>query len=210
MIGILDYGMGNLGSVRNTCEALNVPAKILSSPLEMEEMDGLLMPGQGAFRDCMAHLRDQGWVGPVCEWIGSDRPFFGICMGLQVLFEASEESPGVPGLGVLPGEVKRFPPSPDLKVPQMGWNRVQWTEKQRFFPRELDNRHFYFVHSYYVPLTEADWVAGTTSFGVDYVSAISRGNCHAVQFHPEKSQTDGLALIRRFADSVHPNPESDL
>ena len=208
MIGILDYGMGNLGSVRNTCGALNIPAKILTTPEEMPGMDGLLMPGQGAFRDCMAHLRDQGWVEPVREWIAADRPFFGICMGLQVLFESSEESPGVPGLGILPGEVKRFTPRSDLKVPQMGWNRVAWTPSQRFFPGELDGRHFYFVHSYYVPLTNADWVAGTTTFGIEYVSAVSRGNCHAVQFHPEKSQSDGLALIRRFADTVNAKEET--
>ena len=111
MIGILDYGMGNLGSVRNACAFLEVPARILTSPDEIGEMDALLMPGQGAFRDCMAHLRDQGWVEPVCEWIAADKPFFGICMGLQVLFEASEESPGVEGLGVLPGTVRRFPDS---------------------------------------------------------------------------------------------------
>lgn len=202
MIGILDYGMGNLGSVRNTCEALGVEATLLEKPEEISSVDGLLMPGQGAFRDCMAHLQDQGWVEPVRDWIRADRPFFGICMGLQVLFEASEESPGVEGLGVLPGTVRRFQDAPELKVPQMGWNRASWKECGPVFTEELDGRHFYFVHSYHVPLVETDWVAGTTTFGIEYVSAVSFGNCHAVQFHPEKSQKDGLALVKAFANTV--------
>jgi imidazole glycerol phosphate synthase glutamine amidotransferase subunit len=202
MIGILDYGMGNLGSVRNTCAALGVEARILETPGDMTSVQGLLMPGQGAFRDCMAHLRDQGWVEPVRDWIRADRPFFGICMGLQVLFEDSEESPGVKGLGILPGTVRRFPDRPGLKVPQMGWNRASWTKPGPVFTEDLNGRHFYFVHSYHVPLAEADWVAGTTTFGREYVSAVSFGHCHAVQFHPEKSQKDGLALVKAFADSV--------
>lgn len=203
MIGILDYGMGNLGSVQNACTALNIPAKLLKHPQEMESMDGILMPGQGAFRDCMIHLRDQGWVEPLRTWVKNDRPFFGVCMGLQVLFESSEESPGTEGLSLLPGCVRKFPGAADLKVPQMGWNRCRWTENQPFFPAELSGNHFYFVHSYYVPLPETtSWVAGITTYGLDYVSAISFGNCHAVQFHPEKSQRDGLALLRHFAESL--------
>lgn len=195
MIGILDYGMGNLGSVRNACAVLDVPARLLTDPADLESVDSLLVPGQGAFRDCMNHLEERGWVEPLQSWIREDRPFFGICMGLQLLFEASEESPGQPGLGIFPGTVRKFPDY-DLKVPQMGWNRCAWSSGNRFFPEDLDGRHFYFVHSYYVPLTDADWVAGTTGYGVEYVSAVSRGRCHAVQFHPEKSQRDGLALLK--------------
>ncbi|WFB36466.1 imidazole glycerol phosphate synthase subunit HisH [Kiritimatiellota bacterium B12222] len=202
MIGILDYGMGNLGSVQNACAALGFSARMLNAPSEMEEVSGVLMPGQGAFRDCMNHLQDQGWVEPLREWIKADKPFFGICMGLQVLFESSEESPGSEGLGVLPGRVKKFPGSEELKVPQMGWNRCAWTKEQRYFPSELTERHFYFVHSYYVPLVDEQWVAGTSTYGFEYVSAISMGNCHAVQFHPEKSQADGLKLLGHFAASV--------
>jgi imidazole glycerol phosphate synthase glutamine amidotransferase subunit len=202
MIGILDYGMGNLGSVCNAMDALQVPARILNHPEEMDGVQGLLMPGQGAFRDCMAHLREQGWVDPVKTWISADRPFFGICMGLQVLFEGSEESPGVDGLGVLPGQVRRFPGGEGLKVPQMGWNRAQWVGERGenpVFPAGLHDHHFYFVHSFYVPRVEAPWVAATSTFGLDYVSAVSFGQCHAVQFHPEKSQSDGLALLQAFA-----------
>lgn len=209
MIGILDYGMGNLGSVQNACEALTIPAKLLNHPEEMEAVEGILMPGQGAFRDCMIHLRDQGWVEPLRAWVKADRPFFGVCMGLQVLFESSEESPGTEGLGLLPGCVRKFPGAADLKVPQMGWNRCHWTENQSFFPLELSDKHFYFVHSYYVPLptdalSPSSWVAGVTTYGLDYVSAVSFGNCHAVQFHPEKSQKDGLELLRHFAESLNP------
>lgn len=202
MIGILDYGMGNLGSVQNACASLNIPARMLNHPSEMEAVDGVLMPGQGAFKDCMNHLQDQGWVEPLREWVRVDKPFFGICMGLQVLFEDSEESPGSEGLGILPGTVRKFKDTEKLKVPQMGWNRCRWTEKQTYFPADLNEHHFYFVHSYYVPMVEADWVAGTTNYGLSYVSAVSFGNCHAVQFHPEKSQKDGLQLLKHFAETV--------
>ncbi len=203
MIGVLDYGMGNLGSVLNTCRKLEIPAKLISSPEGMEDLHGILMPGQGAFRDCMSHLRDHGFVEPLRAWVAENRPFLGICMGLQVLFEDSEESPGVAGLGILPGTVRRFSPTGTLKVPQMGWNRVRWMPGQSFFPQALHDRHFYFVHSYYVPMTDAKWAGGITSYGIEYLSAISFGECHAVQFHPEKSQRDGLALIRAFADRVN-------
>lgn len=199
MIGILDYGMGNLGSVRNACKVLEVPARLLQDPSELDAVDSLLVPGQGAFRDCMNHLEERGWVDPLKSWIAEDRPFFGICMGLQLLFEASEESPGQAGLGILPGTVTKFTPSERLKVPQMGWNRCTWQEGQSFFPAELNDQHFYFVHSFHVPLVDADWVAGTTDYGIRYVSAVSRGNCHAVQYHPEKSQKAGIELLRHVA-----------
>ena len=206
MIGVLDYGMGNLGSVMNACRALGVPATLISGPEGLDRVEGLLMPGQGAFRDCMSHLREHGFVEPLRAWIAADRPFFGICMGLQVLFEDSEESPGVEGLGILPGTVRRFAGGSDLKVPQMGWNRVRWTDGGGFFPAALNDHHFYFVHSYHIPATDAPWAGGITTYGEPYTSAVSFGQCHAVQFHPEKSQRDGLALLRAFADRV-PNPK---
>lgn len=202
MIGVLDYGMGNLGSVFNTCTALGIGAVRVEHPRQIDTLDGILMPGQGAFRDCMSHLADHGFIDPLRAWIAADKPFFGICMGLQVLFEASEESPGIPGLAVLPGTVRRFTPADQLKVPQMGWNRARWTHPNPVFPPELSNRHFYFVHSYYVPATDQPWVRAITTYGHPYVSAVSFGECHAVQFHPEKSQADGLALLRAFAQRV--------
>lgn len=202
MIGVLDYGMGNLGSVFNTCKALGVEAVRVENPEGLDAVQGVLMPGQGAFRDCMSHLRDHGFVDSLRNWIAADRPFFGICMGLQVLFEGSEESPGIEGLGILPGRVRRFREDETLKVPQMGWNRVRWTAEGPVFPQALDNHHFYFVHSYYVPACAQPWVRGLTSYGFEYVSAVSFGECHAVQFHPEKSQSDGLMLLRAFTDRV--------
>ncbi len=202
MIGILDYKMGNLGSVRNACATLGMEAQLLEQPEQLDQVDALLVPGQGAFRDCMGHLHELGWVDPLRDWVRADKPFFGICMGLQVLFEASEESPGVEGLGLLPGTVTRFADQEGLKVPQMGWNAVRWRGESPVYVPELNERQFYFVHSYHIPLTDAEWAAGITDFGGEYVSAVSFGRCHAVQFHPEKSQSDGLALLKAFADSL--------
>ena len=203
MIGILDYGMGNLGSVQNTCAALNIEARLVTTAAELEQLDGLIVPGQGAFRDCMAHLQEHGFVAPLREWIVENRPFFGICMGLQLLFDASEESPGVTGLGVLPGTVRRFEADDTRKVPQMGWNRVEWMLKDDpVFTSDLNGRHFYFVHSYHIPDTDLPWAAGKSDYGHPYVSAVRKGRCYAVQFHPEKSQKDGLQLIKNFADFV--------
>lgn len=201
MIGILDYKMGNLGSVLNTCAALGVPARLVEHAAELDGLSGLIVPGQGAFRDCMAHLRESEFVPALQQWIAEDRPLFGICMGLQLLFDASEESPGEAGLEILPGTVRKFQSREGQKVPQMGWNRVEWTlEDDPVFTADLSGRHFYFVHSYYVPDTDEAWAAGKTSYGVEYVSAVRKGRCYAVQFHPEKSQKDGLALMKNFAD----------
>lgn len=203
MIGVVDYNMGNLGSVLNTCAWLGVDVKLVDQPAQLEGLDGLIVPGQGAFRDCMRHLREYDFVDPLREWIEADKPFFGICMGLQVLFEKSEESPGEEGLCVFPGEVKRFEHDSELKVPHMGWNQVQWTQEHAVSAaEELQEAYFYFVHSYYVPMVDADWVWGSTDYGHPYVSAVRRGNCFAAQFHPEKSQKAGLALLKGFAEHV--------
>jgi len=203
MVTIVDYGSGNLRSVQKAFERLGAAATITDDPQVVADAERLVLPGVGAFGDAMRELEARGLVAPIIDHIQADRPFFGICMGLQVLFEASEESPGVEGLAVLPGLVRRFPAHAGLKVPQMGWNRVAWSRADNpVLPAALDGRHFYFVHSYHVPLTDAPWVGGITSYGSDYVSAVSFGECHAVQFHPEKSQRDGLALLKAFADRV--------
>ncbi|HMP96525.1 MAG TPA: imidazole glycerol phosphate synthase subunit HisH [Kiritimatiellia bacterium] len=200
-IGIIDYGMGNLGSVSNACRFLSLPARILTAPDELDACDALILPGVGAFGDCMRHLTEHGFTEPVRAWIAADRPFLGICLGLQVLFEAGEESPGVPGLGVFPGVVRRFQTPSSLKVPQIGWNRVRQCPSGRaLFAGIPDGTHFYFVHSYYVDGADTSLIAGVTDYGITYTSAVACGRVMAVQFHPEKSQQAGLSLLRNFHD----------
>lgn len=200
-IGIIDYGMGNLGSVSNACAFLQLPARILTQPDELSGCRAIILPGVGAFGDCMKHLSAHGFIEPVKAWIKSDKPFLGICLGLQVLFEGGEESPGVPGLGIYPGTVKRFSIPQSFKVPQIGWNRVRLRQPdQPLFRDIVDGTHFYFVHSYYVDCGDSTLVAGTTGYGLDYTSAIQRGRVAAVQFHPEKSQQAGLVLLKNFGE----------
>lgn len=203
MIGIVDYGMGNLGSVVNACHFLDLRAEIVSRPEELRACRGMILPGVGAFGDCMAHLYQRGFSDVVRGWIADERPFLGICVGLQVLFESSEESPGVPGLGIFPGVVRKFLPAPGWKVPQMGWNRVRQAQPDcPMFRGVADRAFFYFVHSYYAEPADPSIVAGATEYGCEYASAVWRGSAFAVQFHPEKSQAAGLQMLRNFGDQV--------
>lgn len=201
MIGIIDYGMGNLGSVANALSFLGVPARIVSESGTLNECQALILPGVGAFGDCMANLRSGGFIEPLREWIGGNRPLLGICLGLQVFCAASEESPDAAGLGVLPGTVVRFAPTADRKVPQIGWNRVVQPPGKTcpLFRGIPDGTYFYFVHSYYLP-GAGEWDAGRTDYGGEYTSAVWRGNVAAVQFHPEKSQQAGLRMLKNFAE----------
>ena len=203
MIGVIDYGMGNLGSVANALSFLGAPARLLRGPEEMAECRALILPGVGAFGDCMANLRRHGYVEPVQAWIAEDRPFLGICLGLQLLCESSEESPGVEGLGVVSSPVVKFVPAPEIKVPQIGWNRVRGVPGREgpLFRGIPDGSYFYFVHSYYLPGAEG-WDVGRTVHGVEYTSAVRRGRVAAVQFHPEKSQQAGLRLLQNFVDGI--------
>lgn len=201
MIGVIDYGMGNLGSVANALAFLGKPARILQDPGEMADCRTLILPGVGAFGDGMANLRQAGYVEPLREWMAADRPLLGICLGLQMLCESSEESPGVAGLGAVAAPVVKFAPSPEFKVPQIGWNRVRAVPGRDcpLFRGVPDGTYFYFVHSYYLP-GAAGWDAGLTAHGVEYASAVWRGRTAAVQFHPEKSQQAGLRMLRNFID----------
>ena len=200
MIGIVDYGMGNLGSVTNALQFLDLPARIVTSPRELAGCHAAILPGVGAFGDCMKHLSDAGFVDPLREWIAADKPFLGICLGLQLLFEGSEEAPGVAGLGVLPGRIARFNIDPKFKVPQMGWNTVRQVQPDcPLFMNIAPDAYFYFVHSYYAAAA-GNFVAGETEYGLPYASAVWRGAMMAVQFHPEKSQRIGLRMIQNFAD----------
>lgn len=203
MIAILDYEAGNLGSVTNAFQFLSIPAKVISSPAELEGCQAMVLPGVGAFGDCLTKLRKRGFEQPVKDWVAAGRPFLGICVGLQALYEGSDESPGVPGLGILPGAIRRFQDTPEFKVPQMGWNQIRQEKPEcPLFYHLPDEAFVYFVHSYYAGVS-GDAVAGVTTYGTDYASVLWRDNLLAVQFHPEKSQKVGLTMLENFADWVY-------
>ena len=198
-LGIIDYGGGNLQSVRNALRHTGVEAAYVSTPEGFANVDALVFPGQGRFDDSMAGLTRQSLVEPLREWIRADRPFFGICIGYQALFERSQENPGVAGLGIFEGEVVRFPARPGLKVPHMGWNQVRLVNPlDAAWADQEPDPYFYFVHSYYPSPADSALTAGITDYDGEFVCAIQRGNLIATQFHPEKSQDAGLTLLGQF------------
>ncbi len=199
MIKIVDYGMGNLRSVQKAFEKLGAQAAICDDPADLADASKLVLPGVGAFRDAIRALREQGLDRPVLDHIAADKPFLGICLGLQLLFDYSDEQGQWQGLKVIPGKVVRFDPEPNLKIPHMGWNRLDVAGRPKLFEGIHIDAHFYFVHSYYVVPEDEAVVAARTEHGVRFVSAVSRGNLFATQFHPEKSQRVGLKLLRNFA-----------
>jgi imidazole glycerol-phosphate synthase subunit HisH len=199
MITIIDYGMGNLRSVQKACEYLGYDAKITSSADDISRAKKLILPGVGAFRDAIGHLREQNLVDPIRDYIAADKPFLGVCLGLQLLFEKSYEDGEYEGLGVVPGEVVRFPAQPGLKIPHMGWNQLEVRGDQPLLSGIPAEAHVYFVHSYYVVPRDESVVAATTEHGVRFCSVISRENLFATQFHPEKSQRVGLKILDNFA-----------
>lgn len=201
MIVIVDYGMGNLRSVGKAFLSQGISASVTRDQDEISRADGLVLPGVGAFGDCMKNLAEYGLVDPIKEHINSGKPFLGICLGLQLLFKGSEESPDVPGLGVLEGSVVRFSQSEDerLKVPHMGWNRISIKKEIPILAGIPDESWFYFVHSYYPVPKDAGVIAVTSRYGVDFTAAVARDNLFACQFHPEKSSADGLRILRNFA-----------
>jgi imidazole glycerol-phosphate synthase subunit HisH len=201
MVTIVDYGSGNLRSVQKACERLGVPARITEDPEVVAAAERLVLPGVGAFGDAMDGLRSRGLVEPILEHIRADRPFLGICMGLQLLFESGLEGGRHTGLGILAGEVTRFAVAADLKVPHMGWNRVHWRSPAgeraaAAVAAGLEGEHFYFVHSYVARPADDSVVAATADYGGPFCAAVSRGRLFAVQFHPEKSQAAGMLLLR--------------
>lgn len=199
MITIVDYGMGNLRSVQKAFERLGHEATIASSASEVARASKLILPGVGAFRDAIAELKRQELAGPVCDHIAADKPFLGICLGLQLLFDVSWEDGQWEGLGVLPGEVVRFDEQPGLKIPHMGWNCLEVAQRTVLLEGIPDGAYFYFVHSYYVAPADESVVATRTVHGNRFVSMVARGNLFATQFHPEKSQQVGLKLLSNFA-----------
>jgi glutamine amidotransferase len=207
-IAVIDYGMGNLRSVARAMQTTGAEVRIITAPAEMAWAGGVVFPGQGAIVDTMVFLKQTGFDAALRDWIAADRPYLGICLGLQALFEVSEEGGGTPGLGIFPGRIVRFRLPPEFKVPHMGWNTVQFRQPAAPLCAGLraDGEAFYFVHSYYVEPAERALVLAECDYGGPFVCAIARGNCFATQFHPEKSQARGLLVYRNFAHLVAARP----
>lgn len=199
-IAIIDYQMGNLRSVQKGFEKVGHSAIITSDPRELAQAERIVLPGVGAFGDAMAELRRRELVGPILEAIAAGKPFLGICLGLQLLFDVGYEGGEHEGLGVLPGKVVRFDLPRDYKVPHMGWNRGRFVQPAPLLRGIAEGTYFYFVHSYYVLPTEQKLVAIETEYGQPFCAAIWRENLFATQFHPEKSQTEGLKLLKNFSE----------
>lgn len=199
MIAIVDYGMGNLRSVQKAIEKIGHTAEIVTRPEQVRAASRLILPGVGAFRDAIHEVQRLELLEPIREHIRADKPFLGICLGLQMLFDVSHEDGEWAGLGVIPGEVVRFPQSEDLKVPHMGWNTLEPTGHIRLLDGIPADASVYFVHSYYVVPRDPSVIATRTEYGVSFTSMVARGNMFATQFHPEKSQKVGLKLLSNFA-----------
>jgi glutamine amidotransferase len=203
-IGVVDYGMGNLRSVSKALESLGFQTLVSGDPKALSPCRGVVFPGVGAFRDCIGNVERQGLLPFLREYLASDRPFLGICVGMQLLFSASEEFGRHEGIGFFPGTVVRFPgdmPAPAggvLKVPHMGWNEVEVVGDPPVLRGIPSGTYFYFVHSYFAAPSNPGDVAGRSTYGVPFAAAVGRGNRFAVQFHPEKSQAAGLKLLGNF------------
>ena len=206
-IAVIDYDSGNLRSVQKALESVGADAVLTRDPGLIREAAAVVLPGQGAFLDCMTKLEKFGLLDPVRERIDADAPFFGICVGYQLLFEESEEHGITPGLGVFKGRVIRFPHEMELsgarlKVPHMGWNALRKKKDVDVLKDVKDGDHVYFVHSYYPVPEDASIVATVTDYGLEFASSVARGNLFACQFHPEKSQRVGIRMRKAFRDKV--------
>jgi glutamine amidotransferase len=200
MIAIIDYQMGNLRSVQKGFEKVGYEARITSDAYEISQAQRIVLPGVGAFGDAIHELRQRDLIGPVCDAIHAGKPFLGICLGLQLLFDVSYEGGEYEGLGILPGKVVRFEVPSQYKVPHMGWNGVMVRHQAPILDGIQDGTHFYFVHSYYVVPNDSSVVATETDYHRPFCSMVWRDNVFATQFHPEKSQSNGLRMLRNFAE----------
>jgi glutamine amidotransferase len=204
-IAVIDTGICNLRSVTKALEAVGATPVVVRTPGEVDASgaDGLVLPGVGALRDCVLSLRTSGLDATVCDWIRLDRPFLGVCLGMQALFDESEEG-GVKGLGVIPGKVVRFKLASPYKVPHMGWNTIRFVQQGSPLQEGLgeDGESFYFVHSFHCVPEDRSVALAECVYGAPFVAAIGRGRMFATQFHPEKSQDKGLRIYRNFAASA--------
>ena len=197
MIAIIDYGAGNMQSVEKALRHLGCQCQITADPGELAAAQAAVLPGVGAFGDAMGQLRARGLEEPIRQFVSSGKPFLGICLGLQILFEESEESPGVKGLGLLRGRVLRLPKESGLKIPHIGWNSLSVGKPGGLFAGVEGEPYVYFVHSYYLR-AEEDVVTATAEYGTTIHAAVQKGNLLACQFHPEKSGQVGLSLLENF------------
>lgn len=200
MVAIIDYGAGNLSSVKKALDYLGAESIITDDKNEITSASHIILPGVGSFGDAMESMRDRDLVDTVKEVAVSGKPFLGICLGLQLLFEGSEESQGVEGLGLLKGKITQIPKNNGLKVPHIGWNSVTVRKGDGIFKDIEQNSFFYFVHSFYLTESEGDITAATTQYGVEIECAVEQGNLFATQFHPEKSGKAGLTLLKSFLE----------
>lgn len=200
MIGIVDYGRGNLRSVEKALEKLGFQALIMSSPQEVAQARGIILPGVGAFADAMAALKKGNWLDPLREYVQAGKPFLGICLGMQLLFEIGEEHGEHQGLGFLPGRVVKFPPG--LKIPHMGWNNLKIVYPNILCRNIPDNVYCYFVHSYYADPADKTCIVATSDYGFAFPAIVGKDNVWGAQFHPEKSSPWGLVMLDNFGKWV--------
>ncbi|MGI6255698.1 MAG: imidazole glycerol phosphate synthase subunit HisH [Acutalibacter sp.] len=198
MISIIDYGAGNLQSVEKALRYLGYQCTVTADPQALLAGEGAILPGVGSFGDAMEQLRSRGLEEPIRQFVASGKPFLGICLGLQILFEESEESPSVAGLGLLRGKILRLPKESGLKIPHIGWNSLKLKAEEPLFAGLPEEPYVYFVHSYYLK-AEEDIVTATAEYGAQIHAAVRKGNLMACQFHPEKSGRVGLQILRNFA-----------
>lgn len=200
MIAIIDYDAGNIKSVEKALNYLGEEAIITRDHDEIVNSDKVILPGVGAFADAMEKIRHYALEETIHEVVEKNIPFLGICLGLQLMFESSDEGPGVKGLGLLPGKILRIPKSGDLKIPHMGWNNIKVKEDSRLFKGLPDNPYVYFVHSYYLQAQEPEIVKAVTGYGTEIHASVEKDNVFACQFHPEKSGKYGLEILKNFAE----------
>jgi imidazole glycerol phosphate synthase glutamine amidotransferase subunit len=195
MIGIIDYGAGNLRSVKKAVDYLGIESRIIRAASEFDGIDKVILPGVGAFGAAIETMKTKGLYQPTAEWLQANKPFLGICLGLQMLFEESEEAKGLRGFGIFKGKIPQFR---QRKVPQIGWNQIQRVKDSPLLDGIPDQAFFYFLHGYYVQPEEREIILTETEYGSTYTSAIVQGNIYAVQFHPEKSSRLGIQLLKNW------------
>ena len=200
MIAIIDYDAGNLRSVEKALEAIGQEAVVTRDRNEILLSDKVILPGVGSFGDAMGRLNEYGLVNTIHEVVDSGKPFLGICLGLQLLFRRSDESDGVEGLSILPGEILRIPDAPGIKIPHIGWNSLKVSEGARLFEGLGENPYVYFVHSFYLEAADSSIVTATTEYGTRIHASVEKDNIFACQFHPEKSSRIGLKILQNFVD----------